>query len=262
MFHYYTKKKEVHLMWITKPWLICGLAICIGLAASVGHAGTWTAASEPDSSPTDPLWSLVNGSASDRTFVPDEYLRIDTMQAGAAGYHTYELVGPEASDWGVENAVQFRVRILDVKEGAQGAGSLTVYSPNGDGTCDLYQVRLGEGTVGLQDETRTFRWSSVDTADWHDYTLFVDPTAYAGAGEMSLYQDGIFIDSQKPRPNVGLDWNGMRWGDLSNSDESGISDWNSIAWEADVIPEPSTLALLATAGLFGLALRRKGQNGP
>ncbi len=230
---------------IVRTTRVALFSLAVLLAATGALAGVWTAATEPDIPPSDPMWEFT-GDLYDREYVAGDYLRIDSMSEGALDYCHFQIIDDPSMDWTALNAVTARVRVGDVAEGKMGAASISVYGPNGDGSCDLYSLRFDAGRVLLRN-VNTWEPITLDTSVWHDYTMVVDPGADEGAGRFYVFVDGDYLGQASARPNVPLDFNGVRWGDASQGDEAGVSDWNFVKWGADTtIPElpepPLTLA--------------------
>ena len=228
----------------TTRWTLFSLAVLLAAAGGL-QGGVWTADTEPEIAPSDPLWNFT-GDLYDREYVAGDYLRINSMAEGALDRCYFEIVDGTSMDWSTLNALTARVRVGDVAEEKMGAASINVYGPNGDGTCDLYSIRFDVDGLWVRN-VDSWEHVDADTSTWHDYTLRVDPDANGGAGYFHVYQDGTYLAQAAAKPNVGLDWNGVRWGDSSDNDAAGISDWNSIKWGADTtipdVPEPAlTLA--------------------
>lgn len=188
----------------------------------------WNASFVPEEH--DPSWEF-RGETEYRQWVrtgPEAYLNLDTpatygdkTQPGA--YHDYTINNrPDEFDASQPLTVDFKVRIngkSDPPDQNDPVNSLAVYSPDGEGGCLAYILWLGEGYAAGY---------SLDTSVWHDYRLVIDPGENA-----SLFIDGETTPVAQLAPNLidTLDWNGIRWGDISDS-RAGNADWQFVGWAA------------------------------
>ena len=198
----------------------------------VAGAGVWEPPTFPDQD--DPAWNL-NGDPANAVITQDGFLRVD---AGADSnlYHVYQLLGQSAIDAGAgfetATSAAWRCRIVETSPLLDWTTSFAVYAPSPtlSGKSDLYVVRIRGDGVGAGWPAGSINWYELDTTQWHNYQMDINPATQSGEltvdgvsfGSFPVYTAGIPIDP----------YQGIRFSDQGKQ-SAGIVDWAYVGWGED-----------------------------
>lgn len=216
----------------------------------------WEPSDLPENS--NPVWNFgVNPQNSDfRTLVPGQYLNINTVSGTDDAYHS--MYGqPDLVDTTKPLTIDFQMRVNSRSAGSDYVNALTLYVPEGNDT--RYYVH----TFGLDRVYGPSGTVLVDTSEFHDYRITLDPDA----NQTRLYiDDNLALTSGSSGTISNFSRMGFYWGDAANS-RAGSADWAFVGWSnlgafdpalvQLVVPEPGSMSLLLVGVLSLLLWRRR-----
>jgi len=215
---------------------------------------TWAGTFEGDvASPTGstPAWAVFDiGNTNSESSDGD----IRTYTTGnEAGKNSYGYAGPSWIGAGTTRTAEIRARVPanGQYEATDGQGSFIV------GVGDALDFRFYAGKIAFNFSTGLSTILTMDTSVFHTYRVTYDQAADP---QVNLYIDNNAVPAFSTNDQWFGDFDKLLFGDISSGGEAGQIDVDFISWtagvHAPVVPEPTSLALIA---LGGLVLRRKSR---